>query len=101
MSRFHHSEVRFGNIQKDQKLRDTEELRMKVEELEKKIVELKNQAKKDKAVIQKLKVELTGPNCERGNLENVLLDCVNEVKKEISLRQQQQRSYLKVSDSEH
>ncbi|CAD8086027.1 unnamed protein product [Paramecium sonneborni] len=75
-----------------------------IEETTKKelIQELKSQLQKEKQIIQQLKVELSKQNCQKGELEQILLDCVNQMKKEVHYRQSQQKQLLnhRLSDSQ-
>ncbi|CAD8177275.1 unnamed protein product [Paramecium pentaurelia] len=75
-----------------------------IEETTKKeqIQELKSQLQKEKQITQQLKVELSKQNCQKGELEQILLECVNEMKKEVHYRQNQQRQLLnhRFSDSQ-
>ncbi|CAD8175105.1 unnamed protein product [Paramecium pentaurelia] len=58
------------------------------------IQELRSQLQKERQIIQLLKVELSKQNCQRGELEQILLDCVNEMKKEVLNRQTQQKQFV-------
>ncbi|CAD8074014.1 unnamed protein product [Paramecium sonneborni] len=67
-----------------------------IEEISKKdiISELKQQLQKEKQLTQQLKVELSQQNCQRGELESILLECVAEAKKEVHSRQSLQKQLL-------
>ncbi|CAD8160639.1 unnamed protein product [Paramecium pentaurelia] len=67
-----------------------------IEEISKRdiISDLKQQLQKEKQLNQQLKVELSQQNCQRGELEQILLECVVETKKEIHSRQCLQKQVL-------
>ncbi|CAD8171549.1 unnamed protein product [Paramecium pentaurelia] len=58
------------------------------------IQDLKQQLQKEKQLTQQLKVELSQQNCQRGELEQILLECVAETKKEVHSRQCLQKQVL-------
>ncbi|CAD8059245.1 unnamed protein product [Paramecium primaurelia] len=58
-----------------------------IEERNNQIAELKQLLQKEKNLCQQLKCEFQKQNTQRGELEVVLLDCVNYIKKDIASRQ--------------
>ncbi|CAD8180004.1 unnamed protein product [Paramecium octaurelia] len=58
------------------------------------IQELRSQLQKEKQINQLLKAELSKYNCQKGELEQILIDCVNEMKKEVQNRQSQQKQFF-------
>ncbi|CAD8064756.1 unnamed protein product [Paramecium primaurelia] len=62
-----------------------------IEERNNQIAELKQLLQKEKFLCQQLKCELQRQNSQRGELEVILLDCVNQLKKDIASRQTVQK----------
>ncbi|KAM3145681.1 hypothetical protein pb186bvf_002227 [Paramecium bursaria] len=52
------------------------------------------QFEREKKINQQLKIQLSQNNIQRGQLEQILLDCVNQRKKDIKVRQLQQKQML-------